>query len=196
VTYEEIMGWFCQGFGFGEIDLAYGLSQETSIPVAEIFALRQQGLGWGEIKRHVRRTPTPTLTATLIISATPTATVTLTATPTITPTLPLTLTLTATPTPTPTATTTPVVTQETRCDKEDHPKGHDLAVQYGVPYEEIMGWFCLGFGFGEIDLAYSLSIQSGVPVDQIFAMKQSGMGWGEIKKQLGPKPPKAPKNKP
>ena len=47
-----------------------------------------------------------------------------------------------------------------------------------------MGWFCQGFGFGEIDLAYSLSAQTGTPVDQIFAMKSSGMGWGNIKKQL------------
>ena len=65
-----------------------------------------------------------------------------------------------------------------------------------------MGWFCQGFGFGEIDLAYSLSNQTGVPVDQIFAMKSSGLGWGEIKNQLTgdandrrvPKPTKEPRN--
>ena len=36
-----------------------------------------------------------------------------------------------------------------------------LAQRYGVPYEEIMGWFCQHYGFGEIDLAYSLSRQIG-----------------------------------
>ncbi len=89
-----------------------------------------------------------------------------------------------------------------------HPEGMRLAQRYNVPYEEIMGWFCQNFGFGEIDLAYSLSQQSGKPVAEIFAMRRSGLGWGEIKKQLsGGKsqpgndnnnnpPEKAPKAKP
>ena len=55
-----------------------------------------------------------------------------------------------------------------------------------------MGWFCQGFGFGEIDLAYTLSRQWGVPVDQIFAMKSSGMGWGVIKKNLAASPTPTP----
>jgi hypothetical protein len=173
VSYDEIMSWFCQGFGFGEIDLAYELSRDTGHTVVDIFAMRRMGLGWGEIKRRVLLTPT----ATVII--TPTATLT----PTITATPPLTVTVTPTPTPTftPTSSATPV----TDCTGADpQPKGQKLAELYGVPYEEIMGWFCQGFGFGEIDLAYSLNVQTGIPVDQIFAMKSSGLGWGEIKKQL------------
>jgi hypothetical protein len=43
------MGWFCAGFGFGEIDLAYTISAESGLPVADLFAQAQQGLGWGEI---------------------------------------------------------------------------------------------------------------------------------------------------
>ena len=170
VTYEEIMGWFCQGYGFGEIGLAYGLSQESGWAVADIFALRQQNLGWGEIKRRVRQTPTATLpVATLPVATLPVAT------------LPVTVTLTATPAITPTLS----ATQTALCTGADpQPKGQDLAAQYGVSYEEIMGWFCQGFGFGEIDLAYSLSVQSGKPVAEIFALKQGGMGWGEIKKLL------------
>ena len=99
---------------------------------------------------------------------------------------------------TPTITPTPATTQVTDCTGANpQPKGQKLAELYGVPYEEIMGWFCQGFGFGEIDLAYSLSVQTGTPVAQIFAMKQSGLGWGEIKKQLtgdarNPKNPKKP----
>jgi hypothetical protein len=45
-----------------------------------------------------------------------------------------------------------------------------------------MGWFCSGYGFGEIDRAYSLSFQAGVPVEEVFALRQSGMGWGNIRK--------------
>ena len=53
-----------------------------------------------------------------------------------------------------------------------------------MPYEEIMGWFCKGFGFGEIDLAYDLSRQTGTPVTEVFNLRSSGMGWGEVRKQL------------
>ncbi len=159
VPYVEIMGWFCQGFGFGEIDLAYGLSLESGVPVMDIFALRQQGLGWGEIKRSLSVTPTPTAASTPSTDLT------------VTPTL--------------TLTTTPSGTETRDCTGADpHPKGQSLADQYGVPYDEIMGWFCQGFGFGEIDQAYGLSIQSGTPVSEIFALRQSGMGWGEIKKMF------------
>ena len=181
MSYEEIMSWFCQGFGFGEIDLAYGLSQDTGFPVADIFALRRTGLGWGEIKRRLYLTPTVTVTIS------PTITLTITATPPLTVTVTPTVTVTVTPTPTstPTVTPTPAATQITDCTGANpQPKGQKLAELYGVPYEEIMGWFCQHFGFGEIDLAYSLSVQTGTPVEQIFAMKSSGLGWGEIKKQL------------
>lgn len=65
-----------------------------------------------------------------------------------------------------------------------HPTGETLSQRYGVPYEEIMYWFCQHYGFGEIDLAYSLSAQYQKPVSEIFAMRASGMGWGEIKKVL------------
>ncbi len=47
------MGWFCQHFGFGEIDLAYSLSRQTGVPVDQIFAMKSSGLGWGEIKKQL-----------------------------------------------------------------------------------------------------------------------------------------------
>jgi hypothetical protein len=76
------------------------------------------------------------------------------------------------------------------CETSDkqHPEGLKLAARWGVPYEEIMSWFCQGFGFGEIDLAYEMAQESGKPVAEIFAMKSSGMGWGQIKQELSPKP--------
>jgi len=176
VSYEEIMGWFCQRFGFGEIDLAYSLSKATGIPVAEIFDLRRSGMGWGNIKRYVYTMPTPTPTPTV------TATATLTTTATISTTVPITGTLTVTPTLT--STPTPSDGQYCTGNGPNHPTGNRLALRYNVPYDEIMGWFCQGFGFGEIDRAYSLGQQTGVPVDEIFALRRAGYGWGEIKAQL------------
>lgn len=188
VPYEEIMGWFCQGFGFGEIDLAYGMSRQYGIPVEQIFDLRKSGLGWGEIKKLVPAitpwvTPTPTITATLTLTPTTTPTVTLTATPVVTATL------------APSATPEPTRTGGNCPGTHIHPTGSRLAAQFGVPYEEIMGWFCRGFGFGEIEKAYSLSLQTAIPVESIFAMRSSGLGWGQIEAQLGAKP-NAPPDKP
>jgi hypothetical protein len=86
-------------------------------------------------------------------------------------------------TPTPTGTLTATLT--TDCvGVNPHPEGQRLADTYGVPYEEIMGWFCQHFGFGEIDRAYSLSLETGIPVEDIFEMRISGQGWGVIKKSI------------
>jgi hypothetical protein len=125
--------------------------------------------------------PTPTLTNT------PTVTLTITPTATLTPTI----TLTPTPTLTDTITTDCV-------GADPHPKGQRLAITYGVSYEEIMGWFCQHFGFGEIDRAYRLSLDTGIPVENIFEMRKSGQGWGVIKKshQSPKKPKKMKKPKP
>jgi hypothetical protein len=148
-------------------------------------------------------TPTATATATASATATATATatrpVTGTITATVTPKVSLTPTVSATPatatpkpsvtptpvgSPTPGVTLTPQPTAVSCTGANPHPEGMRLAQRWGVPYAEIMGWFCQHFGFGEIDLAYGLSRQSGVPVAQIFAMRRSGLGWGEIKKRL------------
>jgi len=172
VEYEEIMGWFCQRFGFGEIELAYQLSEQSGMAVGDIFALRRTGLGWGQIKndlRNVTVTPSPEVTTTEETETTEEV---------------------------PTVSETPEPEKETDCTGADpHPTGEKLAQRYGVSYDDIMGWFCQGFGFGEIDRAYSLSVISGKPVGEIFDMKSSGMGWGEIKKELDPKPKKTKKPK-
>jgi hypothetical protein len=84
--------------------------------------------------------------------------------------------------------------KEDRCPDglpESHPKGESLAEKYEVTYEEIMGWFCEGFGFGEIDIAYNLSQQSDRPVAEIFEMRASGLGWGQIRRELGLAPGKS-----
>jgi hypothetical protein len=59
-TYEVIMGWFCRNNGFGEIDLAYQLSAEFGKPVEEVFAMRETGLGWGQIRHELEGNGKPT----------------------------------------------------------------------------------------------------------------------------------------
>lgn len=140
------------------------------------------------IESRCEGTPKPEETEVPTATWTPTITPTITTTVTVTPTVTITSTETLTETLISTAQALPAVTDCTGANPQ--PTGERLRQQYNVPYEEIMGWFCQGFGFGEIDLAYSLSLQSGKPVKDIFAMKSSGMGWGEIKQELTPKPPK------
>lgn len=129
----------------------------------------------------------PTPTSEITPSAEPSGT------PELTPTLEATPTLEMTPTVEPTEEGNRAGCEAT--DKQ-HPEGLRLAERYGVPYEEIMGWFCKGYGFGEIDLAYEMSAQSGIPVTDIFALRESGMGWGNIKKSVEATATPEPKVKP
>lgn len=87
-------------------------------------------------------------------------------------------------TPEPSPTEDPSIETGLCTGANPHPTGTKLSQRYGVPYEEIMFWFCQHYGFGEIELAYSLSRQYEKPVEEIFALRASGMGWGEIKKLL------------
>jgi hypothetical protein len=66
------------------------------------------------------------------------------------------------------------------------PKAEALAKEFGVSYAEIMSWNCKGWGFGEIERAYSLSRETGVSAARIFEMSASGMSWGDIRKSLKP----------
>lgn len=80
--------------------------------------------------------------------------------------------------------------------EKQHPVGLKLAEKYQVSYEEIMGWFCQNYGFGEIDMAYEMSQQTGISVEELFAMKAGGSGWGNIRKAVitrTPKPTREPK---
>jgi hypothetical protein len=56
--YGLIMDWFCiNRYGFGEIDLMLGLSYEYPVDYWDVFDLRETGLGWGQIKRHLADEP-------------------------------------------------------------------------------------------------------------------------------------------
>jgi hypothetical protein len=64
-----------------------------------------------------------------------------------------------------------------------HPVANQLATQYAVDYETIVAWFCQGFGFGEIGLAYNLSQQTETAVADLFALREAGYSWGQIMQQ-------------
>jgi hypothetical protein len=73
-------------------------------------------------------------------------------------------------------------------DKEnDHPFAASIADTYGVSVSEVMGYFCQGFGFGQIMLALQTGQMEGVTdsVSDMLASRKSGMGWGQIWKGMG-----------
>ena len=127
-------------------------------------------------------------------SPTPTSTATFTPTPIWSPTFTPTGTLTATPTAT--ASFTPTMTQtpatptptDTGCNRPNHPVAQRLADAFGVSYDEIIGWHCAGFGFGEIARAYLLADATGATAASYFDQRRRGLGWGEIVKQTGVHP--------
>ena len=149
VTEDEILSWFCRGFGFGEIELAYNLSLRTGQDVTEIFDLRYSNMTWGEIYTLLFQLKQSEETAgtNLCVS---------------------------------------IMYQ---------PKAQQLAIKYQVDYEEIIEWYCQGFTFGQIDLAYSLGKEHGKSANEIFTMQAGGKHWGQIKKELnqtGGKPENEP----
>ena len=46
-------------------------------------------------------------------------------------------------------------------------------------------WFCAGYRFSEIALAYEISLASETPVETIFAMRAEGKNWREILEEVG-----------
>ena len=54
VTYEEIMRWFCDdGYGLGEIEHALQTSAATDLSVQEVFDLKTDLGGWGEVWQNL-----------------------------------------------------------------------------------------------------------------------------------------------
>ncbi len=53
VDYDTIMGWHCDGYGFGEIARALLLADyDGTVTAQELLDLFASGLGWGEIKKQ------------------------------------------------------------------------------------------------------------------------------------------------
>lgn len=66
-----------------------------------------------------------------------------------------------------------------------HPVAIMLANKFDKDVEEIMDYFCDGFGFGQIYLALQTELVTGVDYDTLLAERSEGKGWGEIWKDLG-----------
>jgi len=66
-----------------------------------------------------------------------------------------------------------------------HPVAAHIAATYQVTYEEVIGHFCEGYGFGEIMLAYETGEFTGTPPTDLLDMKGKGHAWGRIWKELG-----------
>jgi len=174
VTYDDIMGWFCNDkLGFGEIALAFKLSKGSDLLVDEIIKLRVGGQGWGEIKQFLADLPddeAPTDEEEIPDDEEEIAD----------------------------------DEEETSDDNsaactgvDPHPKALKLEADYkdsefvNVTDDQIMIWFCeLHYGFGEIDLMLGLSEQYRLDVEVvIIPMRQGGLGWGQIKQQLAAEDP-------
>ncbi len=73
-----------------------------------------------------------------------------------------------------------------RCTGNDpHPAGEKLAAEYDVEYDDVMGWFCDGYGFGEIVLAIEAADQAEMDIDEVLDMKGEQGGWGRVMQELG-----------
>ncbi len=168
VTYEEIMGWFCnEGYGLGEIEHALQTSAATGLSIQEVFALKTDLGGWGEVWQRL----------SLIGSSDDDS---------------------------------EEFTEEEEEELaycvgvEPHPVAQRLAETYGVPYEDIMTWFCEGrYGLGEIMHALQTSDdEDGTIPEQILLRKTELGGWGQVWQELGligkpdDKPEKDTKDKP
>ena len=68
-----------------------------------------------------------------------------------------------------------------------HPVAANIADTYGATYEEVIGYFCEGYGFGEIMLAYMTAGSTEPPtrVADLLEQKGQGNGWGKIWKAMG-----------
>jgi uncharacterized membrane protein YgcG len=109
--------------------------------------------------------------------------------PTAEPTMEPTAEPTAEPTMEPTQPATPPATAQVTCGgPNQHPVATRLADAFGVSYDEVMGWHCKGYGFGEIAKAYLLAEKTGKTPDEFFEMRASGKGWGQIVKDADVKP--------
>jgi hypothetical protein len=69
--------------------------------------------------------------------------------------------------------------------ERQHPVAANIAATYQVGYGEVIGYFCDGYGFGEIMLAYVTGEFAGTPPTDLLDMKGKGHAWGRIWKELG-----------
>jgi len=69
--------------------------------------------------------------------------------------------------------------------EKNHPAAVFLHLTFNKEIEEIMGYFCDGFGFGQISLALQTEKVTGVEYGTLLANRAEGQGWGQIWQELG-----------
>ena len=65
-----------------------------------------------------------------------------------------------------------------------HPLAAGIEDKYGLPVDEVMLYFCDGYGFGQIMLALHTEEMTGVGVSETLGNRNKGLGWGQIWKEL------------
>lgn len=71
-----------------------------------------------------------------------------------------------------------------------HPVLNWMAEEYEIAYEVLLGYFCEGYGVGEIKLALmtaqtEAAQEAGLDWEALLAMKTDDVGWGDIWQELG-----------
>lgn len=161
IQYQEVMDWFCSGYGFGEIQLAYEIQTRGELSVEELFTLRDAGLGWGEVMQAAglfenlapsQHQPPPA-------GSQPSQS------GNVKP---------------------PAPAAQGNCKNNySHPHAQTLAQEFDVSPETIGDYFCSGYGFGEIKLAYQIGQHADIDVDEVFDQHSTGASWGEIMQNYG-----------
>lgn len=61
-----------------------------------------------------------------------------------------------------------------------------FANQLGVSYESVLAWYCTGYSFETIQVAYDMSVMAGVSMDHIYEMRVvQGLTWEQVIQTLG-----------
>jgi len=173
VSYNDVMNWRCLGFGFGDIRIAYAISHYSGQTVTELFQMYALGLDWLDVTQTAALQGSDANIASLKNN---------------------TLLVPSTENETPSGIQED--TQKTTDNQSNidsslctgeviHTQGAAVAAEFGVFYEDVMAWYCEGYNFGEIKLAYSLRQQSGLSLEEIFSKRAAGQGWGAILKEFG-----------
>jgi hypothetical protein len=164
VPYEDIMTWFCDGnYGMGEIMLALKTGEKMDVPAADLLERKTELGGWGKVWQElglIGRPGTAMADPSEEVGDEPPA-------------------QTADEPP------APDEEQDFCVGADPHPVADRLAELYGVPYEDIMDWFCNGkYGMGEIKLALQTSLETDYTPEELLAMKTELGGWGKVWQEL------------
>lgn len=68
--------------------------------------------------------------------------------------------------------------------EDDHPFAAAIAETYGTSVSDVMGYFCNGYGFGEIMLALQTHQINNEDISSMLDLRKSGYGWGQIWQEM------------